>query len=138
MDRAIVATVNEQGHLPDTIRLVIAGRLRRYCGKPVSIEIKAYRRKRTTKQNRRYFALLTLGCKELGWDPNETTKLHDEIAHILLPLPPCPITGIRRRRHTPQLETVEFNNYMDDVARILIGYGADLTDWDEEERKQAA
>lgn len=138
MSRPIIATVGDNGHLPEMIRLAIAGRLRRYTGKAVSIEIKAYRRKRSSQQNRRYFALLTLGCRELGWEVREKDRLHDEIAHLLLPLPPCPITGIRRRQRTPNLETVEFNTYMDDVARTLINFGADLTDWDEEERRAAA
>lgn len=48
---------------------------------------------------------------------------------MLLALPPCERTGLRRRMRTPKLNTTEFGAYMDLVERKLVELGADLSAW---------
>lgn len=103
-------------------------------GKDVVVTVSERRSLRSGAQNRRYWALLTVGARSLWEDPSEKDNLHEEIAHLLLALPPCEKTGMRRRKRTPKLNTEEFGRYMDDVANKLIELGADLSQWDEEER----
>lgn len=101
---------------------------------PVELVIRRRKSQRSSSQNRRYWALMTVGAESLGWD--EPESLHQELAHLLLPLPPCLITGLRKRKRTPKLNTAEFSYYMDAVARTLIDLGADLSAWDEELTRQ--
>ncbi len=65
----------------------------------------AEKRKRSSAQNRRYWALLTVGAESIWGDVSMKDTLHEEIAHLLLGLPPC---------------------------EKLIELGADLTGWDYE------
>ena len=102
----------------------------------VEIEVRVARARRSGAQNKRYFALLTVGAESLWGDPSLAEDLHEEIAHLLLALPACEKTGLRRRMHTPKLNTAEFTAYMDLVERKLVELGADLSGWGEQERKQ--
>ena len=85
-----------------------------------------------------YWALLTVGAESIWGDKSLAEDLHDEIAHLLLALPPCEKTGMRRRQRTPKLNTAEFTRYMDDVACKLIELGADLSAWDSESKRMEA
>ncbi|MFA6046366.1 MAG: hypothetical protein WC718_15385, partial [Phycisphaerales bacterium] len=67
---------------------------------PVTLRVTPYREKRTSPQNRRYWALLTAAGKELGYDDPE--DLHEGLAQKFLGLPPDERTGLARRRHTPK------------------------------------
>lgn len=100
------------------------------------VEVRRHKRKRTGRQNSRYWALLTVGAVSLWEDASMTDALHEEIAYLLLKLPDCPKTGLRRRMRTPKLNTEEFGRYMDMVANKLIELGADLSTWDAEVEKQ--
>lgn len=100
-------------------------------GQPVTVTVKKLTKKRSSAQNRRYWALLTTGAISLWEDPSQAEYLHEEIAHILLPLPADPKTGLRRRMRTPDLDTADFGVYMDRVAGKLIEFGADLSEWDQ-------
>lgn len=108
-------------------------RLRQLAGRP--IDIVERKEKRSGAQNRRYFALLAVGAEALWGDRSQAETLHEEIAHLLLALPPCEKTGLRRRMRTPKLNTAEFGKYMELVADKLIEFGADLSAWREEERR---
>ena len=133
MDTPIRAVVHQEG-----TRLLLntenRERLKALAGE--AIEIRKVRKARSSPQNRRYWALLTVAAESLWGDRSQAEALHEEIAHLLLALPPCEKTGLRRRMRTPKLNTREFAQYCDRVVDKLIELGADLTGWDEEERTQ--
>lgn len=83
---------------------------------------------RSVEANRRYWALLTVAARELGYDDVE--ELHEGVALKLLPLPSL-ADGLPRRRRTPRLNTAEFSEYVDAVERFCrMELKLDLTDWD--------
>ena len=94
--------------------------------------------KRTLKQNSRYWALMTVGAESLWEDRSMKNSLHEELAHMYFGLPPCPKTGLRRRRRTPATGSDEFGKFMDWCVRKLVDLGADLSGWDEEAQKVEA
>jgi hypothetical protein len=133
----VVDTPTAEGRLSDVTRGRILAHLRKYAGQPQEIVIRPYRAKRSLPANARYWALLTLGARSLGYD--EVEELHEAVAFKLLRLPDDARTGSPRRHRTPNLNTTEFRDYCDAVERLLIEYGADLTGWEEEAaRIQAA
>lgn len=134
-DFQIVATPTADGHLPKRTRLRILARLKTHAGVETEIVIRPYKAKRSGAQNRRYWALLTVGARALWGDPSESETLHEEVAHLLLALPVCEKTGLRRRQRTPKLNTQEFGDYMELVAMKLIELGADLSEWDAESER---
>lgn len=127
--------VDTRGRLDDDTRGQIADYLRTFPGMRVDVTVRKHNPKRSLRQNSRYWALLTVGAQSLWEDPGMKDSLHEELAHLYFGLPPCPKTGIRRRKRTPQAETPEFTRYMDWCAGKLVEYGADLSSWDEEARK---
>jgi hypothetical protein len=130
-----VGEVGLDGKLETDVRVQIADYLRTFAGRKVEISLREYKDKRSLAQNARYWALLTVGATSLWEDPSEAETLHEEIAHLLLALPPCPKTGMRRRQRTPKLNTAEFTVYMDRVEMKLVELGADLSEWDNVCRK---
>jgi hypothetical protein len=123
--------VGRDGKLDPDVRIQIADYLRTFAGETVEINVRKYKSKRSLAQNARYWALLTVGAASLWEDPSEAETLHEEIAHLLLALPKCEKTGMRRRRRTPKLNSAEFTEYMDRVEMKLVELGADLTGWDD-------
>jgi hypothetical protein len=138
MDPRFRGRVDDAGLLTQTRseRARLDRHLRTLAGQDVELVVRPWKAQRSSAQNRRYWALLTVAAESLGWDGPE--GLHEEVAHLLLPLPPCPKTGLRRRRRTPKLQTGEFARYTDDVARVLVDFGADLSAWDETAERLAA
>lgn len=130
-----VGDVDASGKLDPDVRGQIAEYIRTFAGVKVEIEVRQYKDKRSLAQNARYWALLTVAAASLWEDPSEAETLHEEIAHLLLALPPCPKTGLRRRQRTPKLNTAEFTAYMDRVEMKLVELGADLSEWDNVCRK---
>lgn len=124
-----------EGHISDEQRGRILATLRMYAGAELDIEIREHRRKRTNPQNARHWALMTVGAKALWEDPSEKDTLHDELAHLYFGLPPCPKTGMRRRRRTPNTETKEFAEFHEWCIGKLIELGADLSDWESETQR---
>lgn len=112
--------------------------LRTLAGEKVTVTIKKKVSRRSLPQNARYWALLTVAAESLWGDVGMKDDLHNELAYLLLGLPPCPKTGIRRRERTPKLGTDAFGKYMDRCVDKLIEWGADLSAWDEETRRAAA
>lgn len=100
-----------------------------------SVEIRQKREQRTSAQNRRYWALLTVAADSLWGDRSQVEELHEDIAYELLKLPSDARTGGRRRMRTPKLNTKDFGAYMDRVVDKLIELGADLSEWDDEQRR---
>jgi len=94
------------------------------------VAIREDKPKRSTQANRRYWALLTVAARSLGYDVVE--ELHEAVAWKLLRIDDDPITGTPRRKRTPKLNSSEFKDYTDAVERVLLEYGADLTGWDDE------
>ena len=60
----------------------------RFAGQKVELELRVWKSKRTTAQNARYWALLTVGATSLWGRSLLKDTLHDELAHVLLGLPP--------------------------------------------------
>lgn len=128
-----------EGHLKERHEAVILAYGRKYAGVPFDIVFRKHKSKRTNPQNSRHFALMRVGAKSLWEDPGDSYRLHDELAHLYFALPPCPKTGMRRRRRTPNTDTKEFSEFTDWCVMKLIELGADLSDWDHEmERMEAA
>lgn len=135
-----LAGVTDQGKLQmhaDTRRALEIWLLS-LAGERVTVTIRKKVNRRSIAQNARYWALLTVAADSLWGDRALKDDLHEEIAHLLLGLPPCPKTGLRRRQRTPKLNTKEFADYTDRVVDKLIELGADLSAWDEETRRMAA
>lgn len=103
--------------------------------KGVEVVVRVAQSLRTSAQNRRYWALITVGADSLWGDRSEKERLHEEVAHLLLGLPACEKTGLRRRMRTPKLNTAEFARYTEDVSHKLVELGADLSEWDAEEQR---
>lgn len=97
-----------------------------FAGK--TVEIRERKSKRSVAANRRYWALLTLAARDLGYDDVE--ELHEGVALKLLRLPEI-VPGVPRRRRTPALNTQEFTEFVDGAERLLTNMGANLTGWQE-------
>lgn len=94
------------------------------------VVIRARKAQRSVQANARYWALLTVAARELGYDSVE--ELHEGIAQRLLPLPEL-VPGVPRRKRTPTLNTAEFQDYTDAAERFFtIDLGLDLSGWREE------
>lgn len=128
--RSFLGTVKDDGHLPEMVRKQIAFHLRGLKGEAIEISVRKHRAKRSSRQNARLWALYTVGAKSLGMDSAE--ECHDACAWKLLRLPDDERTGTPKRRRTPKLNTQEFTDYMDACERLLIEFGADLSDWEHE------
>ena len=124
------ATVDADGR----VRLREAGAFAAHCqrlaGEPVEVVVRPARR-RSHPANARYWALLTVAARSLGWDDGPAA-LHDAVAQQLLALPPDPRTGLTRRQRTPSLRSAEFAAYVDTVEAFLVHLGADLTGWEDQ------
>lgn len=124
------ATVDADGR----VRLRDAGAFAAHCqrlaGEPVEVVVRPARR-RSHSANARYWALLTVAARSLGWDDGPEA-LHEALAHQLLALPTDPRTGLTPRRRTPALRSAEFTDYVDMVEACLVHLGADLTGWQDE------
>ena len=134
----VVAAPEDEGQLPLATRRIIVQYCRAHVGTLLEIRLRPWKARRSTAQNARYWALLAVAATSLWGDPSDKDNLHEEIAHLLLALPPCPKTGLRRRRATPSLNTREFAEYTDLVADKLIELGADLSSWDAEAERVSA
>lgn len=110
------ARVDDNGRLATTCP-VLAGKL---------VVIRERKAQRSTKQNARYWQLLTIAARQIGYDDIE--ELHEGIASKLLPLPEL-VPGIARRRRTPKLNTAEFADYTTAAERLLQDMGVDLSEW---------
>lgn len=124
--------------LDPKVRRQIADYIATFAGETIDVDVRLHKSQRSLSQNARYWALLSVGADSIWGDRSQAETLHEEIAHLLLALPPCEKTGLRRRMRTPKLNTAEFTVYMDRVAEKLIELGADLSAWDEESRRMEA
>lgn len=130
MKTPFVGDVDASGKLEAYVRGQIAEYIRTFAGLRIEVKIVQHRDKRSTAQNARLWALYTVAAKSLGYDTPE--EIHEACAWKLLRLPDDERTGTPRRHRTPKLNTKEFTDYMDATERLLIEYGADLTNWDAE------
>ena len=72
--------------------------------------------------------MLHVAASALGYD--SVNELHEGIAMRLLRIDNDPVLGTPRRTSTSTLDSAAFVAYADAAMRLLIDYGADLTDWD--------
>lgn len=125
-----------EGHIAPQYRGRILNTLRTYPGIALDIEIRRHRSKRSLKQNNRHWALMTIAAEQLWGDKSEKDTLHEELAHMYFALPPCPKTGMRRRRRTPDTDTKEFADFHEwCVDQLTQMPDVDLTEWENEARR---
>ena len=120
-------TVDGEGHLPLLVRRRLQTVLLRARGRAVTVTVTPQTTPRSLSANSRYWSLLHCGAEALGYD--SPADLHDACAMHLLRIEDDPLLHTPRRRSTRTLDTAEFSGYVDAVARLLVEYGADLTDW---------
>tara|TARA_R110000824_G_scaffold114851_1_gene265647 strand:+ start:397 stop:807 length:411 start_codon:yes stop_codon:yes gene_type:complete len=125
---SITARVDATGHLPEQVRRRIATLLTRHRGHPVTLTLTRARPARSANANRRYWSMLHVAASALGYD--SVNELHEGIAMRLLRIDNDPVLGTPRRTSTSTLDSAAFVAYADAAMRLLIDYGADLTDWD--------
>jgi hypothetical protein len=125
---SITAHVDATGHLPQQVRRRIATLLKRHKDKPVTLTIARALSTRSSPANRRYWSMLHVAAGALGYD--SVNELHEGLAMRLLRLEDDPVLGTPRRTSTSTLDSAAFVFYADAAMRLLIDYGADLTDWD--------
>ena len=125
---SITARVDATGHLPEQVRRRIATLLTRHKGHSVTLTLARARPARSSNANRRYWSMLHVGSLELGFD--QVNELHEAIAMRLLRIDNDPVLGTPRRTSTSTLDSAAFVTYADAAMRLLIDYGADLTDWE--------
>lgn len=124
------ATVDADGHLQLRDRAAFRADLAGLAGQPVELVVRSAAR-RSLPANNRYWALLTVAARSLGWDDGPEA-LHEAVAQQLLALPVDPRTGLARRQRTPALRSAQFAEYVDTVEAFLTHLGADLTGWQDE------
>lgn len=137
MQRVFRGRISESKGLTVGDRSGFASHLRSFdVGADVDVIVRPHKSQRSTPQNRRYWALVTVGAREIGYDDPE--ELHEGLALKFLKLPPL-ADGLPRRRRTPSLNTLEFTDYCDAVERFFrIDLNLDLSGWDEEIEKLEA
>ena len=113
--------------MPLLIRRRLQTVLLRARGQAVTVTLTRQTTPRSLSANARYWSLLHVGADALGYD--SPTDLHESCAMHLLRIEDEPLLNTPRRRSTRTLDTAAFSQYMDAVARLLVEYGADLTDW---------
>lgn len=124
------ATVDADGHLQLRDRAAFQADVAGLAGQPVELVVRPTAR-RSRPANSRYWALLTVAARSLGWDDGPEA-LHEAVAQQLLALPVDPRTGLARRQRTPALRSAQFAEYVDMVEAFLTHLGADLTGWQDE------
>jgi|TARA_R100001086_G_scaffold192604_2_gene109843 hypothetical protein len=125
---SITARVDATGHLPEQVRRRISTLLTRHKNHPVTLTIARALPTRSSPANRRYWSMLHVAAGALGYD--SVNELHEGLAMRLLRIEDDPVLGTPRRTSTSTLDSAAFVAYADAAMRLLIDYGADLTDWD--------
>jgi hypothetical protein len=100
--------------------------------------VRKRRTRRSNQANARYWALLTVAAREIGYDDPE--DLHEGLALKFLRLTDDEKTGLPRRQRTPKCSTSEFADYTDKCERYFVNdLHLDLTGWSDEcDRLQGA
>jgi hypothetical protein len=124
------ASVDAHGRLQLRDRAAFAADVSALAGHLVEVVVRPSAR-RSAPANNRYWALLTVAARSLGWDDGPEA-LHEAVAQQLLALPVDTRTGLPRRQRTPALRSAQFAEYVDTVEAFLTHLGADLTGWQDE------
>jgi hypothetical protein len=130
-ETTLTARVDETGHLPLQVRRRITTLLLRHKGHDVTLTLTRTAPARSTSANRRYWSMLHVAARSLGYD--NVNDLHDGLALRLLRVDDDPVLGTPRRTSTASLDSAAFVAYSDAAMRLLIEFGADLSDWDRAE-----
>ena len=99
------ATVSAEGRLQFTAeeRRALDKSLKTLTGETVSITVKRYRPSRSSRQNRYYFGVVVpILAEHCGYDVQE---MHETLAMRFLRVEDCPITGVPRRKRTPDTDS---------------------------------
>ena len=124
----LTARVDDTGPLPLQVRRRSTTLLLRPKGHDVTLTLTRTAPARSTSANRRYWSMLRVAAASLGYD--SANDLHEGLALRLLRIEDDPIMGTPRRTSTASLDSAAFVLYADAAMRLLIEYGADLSDWD--------
>ena len=110
------ARVNERGQVIILDRPAFDDYCKSLTGKLVDLTIKRHRETRSSQANRYYFGVvIKLISEHTGYEPDE---MHEVLAMRFLRIEDCPITGAPRRKRTPQTNTAEFSEYVDQCIRF--------------------
>lgn len=97
----------------------------------VQVVVRRYRSKRSNEANRYYWGcVVALMAEEFGYTKDE---LHEVLAMKFLRIEDCPITGVPRRKRTPNCDTKEFSEYVDACIRLAAEHGIHVPAPDEVE-----
>lgn len=112
------ATVSDEGRLQFTReeRSALDKTLKTLAGTTVSIIVKRFRPQRSAKASAYYWAVVVpLIAEHCGYEKDE---MHEALAMRFLRIEDCPITGVPRRKRTPDTDSKEFSEYLDSCIRL--------------------
>lgn len=94
---------------------------RTLAGRRVVVTVKKSHPKRSTKANAYLWGVVyPIIADFCGYDVDE---LHEELAMKFLRIEDSPITGAPRRKRTPDTDSAEFSEYVDNVIRFGVQLG---------------
>lgn len=100
--------------------------VRALAGKHVEGIIRKRKTKRSSKANRYYFGVVVkLFAEHCGYEPDE---MHETLAMRFLRIEDCPVTGAPRRKRTPETDSAEFAEYVDQCIRLAAENGVVIPD----------
>lgn len=95
-------------------------------GRAVYVAVSRLQTPRSMKANRYYWGVVVKTLADFcGYDPDD---MHEALAMKFLRIDDCPITGVPRRKHTPDTDTAEFARYVDDCIRLAAELGVVIPD----------
>lgn len=122
------ARVDEDGRLlmrPDQRRIYELA-IGAHAGHEVSLTVARWRDQRSSPQNRYYHGVVVAMLAEFcGYDRDD---MHEALAMKFLRIEDCPVTGVPRRRRTPDCDTKDFADYVDACVRLAAESGVVIPD----------
>ena len=115
--------VSESGAMtfPESVRGLITRHLSTLRGAKIEMTIRRHRKQRTSRANRYYFGVVVpLIAEHCGYDKQE---MHELLAMRFLRVEDDPITGSPRRKRTPNTDTKEFAEFVDNCIRLAAELG---------------
>ncbi len=121
MKDAFLGAVSADGKLKIDAASVFREHVQRLSGQRVEVVVRPHRKKRSQRANRYYWGVvIPLLAEEFGYDRQD---MHEVMAMHLLRIEDCPVTGVPRRKRTPNCDSKEFAEYVDACIRIAAEHG---------------
>ena len=143
IDRTFQGDCDARGRIAFDVPQAVTAYCRRYAGQRVDVEIRPRKAKRTDRQNRLFWALLTPWARDLGYAADE---LKDELLALLWGTEqrPSKLTGELRqvpvKGHSSALTVAEFTELIDFMLTKAAetGYVMELPDEERAARRKDA